>query len=182
MDNRLGLIAMEGMAVFGLLREISLDEVLHHHMIASYNWVGSNWNKQFEYNNQFATTLNSFKYMLSIVEEKEFIPVLIEDENKVESNEDGLQHLIANVESYKNREITLSEMIDAHIKICATELNDYKEYFKDGWRLDLYATILRYVIQATNKYGDKEKREEAMSRLKIDLGIEECNFTIVQVK
>ena len=181
MDNRLGLIAMQGMAVFGLLREISLDEVLHHHAIASYNWVGSNWNKQFEYNNQFATTLNSFKYMLSIIEEKEFIPVLIEDEDKVESNENGLQHLIANVESYKNREITLSEMIDVHIKICATELDYHKNHFRDGWRSDLYGTILQYVFRATNEYNE-EIREKAMERLKIDLGIEECNFTIVQVK
>ena len=71
--------------------------------------------------------------------------------------------------------LELTEMIDEHIKICATELNDYKTYFKEGWSKDLYLNILKYVVKAVN--SDKD----AISRLRVDLGIVECNLTIVQV-
>ena len=175
MDNRMGLIAMKGNMAFYLFGQKKLDQCLHDHMIACYNWVGSSWNDKFEEGNIYTSTLNSFKYILSEVEMTKYVPVIIEDKNDVEDNTDGLNHLIANVKSFNNNEIELTEMIDEHIKICATELNDYKTYFKDGWSKDLYLNILKYVVKAVN--GDKD----AISRLRVDLGIVECNLTIVQV-
>ena len=91
-------------------------------------------------------------------------------------NEKGLQKLIANIQSYINKEIGLVECLEKHQHLCFNDLDSHTEYFSDGWSKDTTLNLFKYVVRAVN--GD----EKAMSRLRVDLGIEDCNLTIVHVK
>lgn len=177
-NNQEGLTIMEGNMYVYSHMEKTLDECLQLHTKACYNWVGGNWLSQFEGKNEFATTLNAFKYILATTIDDDIYRKgeIIEDEDNVESNEEGLNNLIANVRAFNNKEITLKELINNHIKICAKELNGYKRHFSDGWRKDIYLNILQYVIRAER--GD----EKAMDRLEIDLHIKDCIMTIKKIE
>lgn len=69
--------------------------------------------------------------------------------------------------------LDLVNFIDEFEKICFNEISSYGiDNFADGWSKACVSNLMKYFIKASN--GD----EKAASRLKIDLGIEDVNFTI----
>lgn len=90
-------------------------------------------------------------------------------------NKKGLEKLMSNIEKYVKGEQSLPDCLTQHSIICFNDLDDYIEYFSDGWSKDITLNLFKIVYRAVN--GD----EKAYSRLKVDLGIEECNLQIVKI-
>lgn len=91
-------------------------------------------------------------------------------------NEKGLKLLMENVQDYQAGDKSLLECLEQHQKICFREMDSHVEYFSDGWTKDTTLNLLKYVVRAVE--GDSK----AYDRLRIDLGIDDCNLTIVQVQ
>ena len=91
-------------------------------------------------------------------------------------NEKGLELLMENVREYLSGDKSLLECLDSHQRICFNELDGHVEYFSDGWTKDTTLNLFRYVVRAVE--GDSK----AWDRLRVDLGIIDCNLTIVQVQ
>ena len=91
-------------------------------------------------------------------------------------NEKGLQKLMENIQSYINGDIELLECLDKHQHLCFNDLDSHIEYFNDGWSKDTTLNLFKYVLRAVQ--GD----EKALSRLRVDLGIGDCNITIVPME
>ena len=94
---------------------------------------------------------------------------------KIDNNKDGLELLMKNVKEYLNGDKNIYQCLNTHMEIC-TQLDDYIEYFNDGWSKDTHLNILKYVLRAVQ--DDKK----AYDRLVVDLGIEDCNLTIRQIE
>lgn len=91
-------------------------------------------------------------------------------------NEKGLKDLMDNVKEYLAGDKTLLECLEQHQKICYRDMDSHVEYFSDGWTKDTTLNLFKYIVRAVQ--GDSK----AYDRLRIDLGIDDCNLTIVQVQ
>lgn len=91
-------------------------------------------------------------------------------------NEKGLNALMDNVREYQAGDKTLLECLECHQKICYRDMDSHVEYFSDGWTKDTTLNLFKYVVRAVD--GDSK----ALDRLRVDLGIVDCNLTIVQVQ
>lgn len=156
--------------------EMTLYDCLHEHMIICFNYIPSSLVEVFGKDDIHAATLNMFQSVLYLVERNDLAvfshpPINV----KIDNNEDGLKLLMKNVEEYLNGDKNLNQCLNTHMEICS-QLDDYIEYFNDGWSKDTHLNILKHVLRAV--LGDKK----AEDRLIVDLGIEDCCLTIVQVQ
>ena len=87
-------------------------------------------------------------------------------------NEKGLQKLMDNVREYQAGDKSLLECLSNHQKIIYNDLDSHIEYFSDGWSRDITMNLFKYVLRAVE--GDSK----AYDRLRVDLGIVDCNLTI----
>lgn len=92
-------------------------------------------------------------------------------------NEEGYEKAMKLCAKLENKEVDFAEFI-AEFEIIA--FNDFSaisiDHFADGWTKASVSTLMKYFIKAYN--GD----EKAERRLKIDLELEEANFTIKKVE
>lgn len=156
--------------------EMNLYDCLHEHMIICFNYIPAPLVEIFGKDDIHTATLNMFQSVLYYIEHDDLAifshrPIY----TKIDNNKDGLELLKKNVEEYLNGDKNLYQCLNTHMEIC-TQLDDYIEYFNDGWSKDTHLNILKYVLRAVQ--GD----EKAEDRLIVDLGIEDCCLTIVQVQ
>lgn len=90
-------------------------------------------------------------------------------------NEKGLKDLMTNVKEYLDGEKDLVECLDKHQKICYQDIGGI-DYFSDGWTKDTTLNLFKFIVKAVE--GDSK----AYSRLRVDLGIDDCNLTIMPMK
>ena len=157
--------------------EIDLEECLHEHMIICFNYIPAPLVEIFGKYDIHAATLNMFVSALYCLQYDDLIFCSLHpiQTATIKDNEEGLKLLIENVKEYLNGDKTIYRCLNIHMEICH-QLDDYIEYFNDGWSKDTHLNLLKYVIKAVK--GDKK----AYDRLIVDLGIEDCNLTIVQIK
>lgn len=91
-------------------------------------------------------------------------------------NEKGLIALMENVKEYNAGRKSLLECLETHQKICFQDMDGHVEYFSDGWTKDTTLNLFKHVVRAVD--GDSK----SYNRLRVDLGIDDCNLTIVQVQ
>lgn len=87
-------------------------------------------------------------------------------------NEKGLKDLMDNIREYQAGNKTLLECLSKHQSIVYNDMDNHIEYFSDGWSKDITLNLFKYVLRAVD--GDSK----AYDRLRIDLGIDDCNLTI----
>ena len=85
----------------------------------------------------------------------------------------GFEKLMHLTDDLNNGELEFVEYIDRFEKICFNDLPATRlEYFADGWSKGCLTTLMKLVLRASK--GD----EDALSRVRVDLGVKDGEFNI----